>query len=69
MANQQPIIDVTVENHGSIVLLRPITSNARAWIDENVAWEQSFGNAIVVEPRYVGDIVIGLIEAGFVVRG
>jgi hypothetical protein len=63
MAKRKP--DVTIESHGSIVLIRPWNKKARGWIDEKVAWEQCFGGAIVCEPRYVSDIVRGLLEDGF----
>jgi hypothetical protein len=56
-----------IENHGSIVLVRPLTEDVTAWLNENVDDEaQWFGDALVVEPRYVGPLVEGLIEQGFV---
>jgi hypothetical protein len=63
MAKKKP--DVIIETHGSIILIRPLKKGAREWIDEKVAWEQCFGGAIVCEPRYVEDIVRGLIDEGF----
>jgi hypothetical protein len=60
--------DLTVENHGSIFLLRPLTVAASTWLVEHVAWETEFGDAIVVEPRYVRAIVEGALDAGLVVR-
>jgi hypothetical protein len=61
-------MDIQVENHGSLFLLRPVSAEGREWLDEHVAWEQSFGDAIVVEPRYVRDIVQGAIDDGLEVR-
>ncbi len=61
-------VDIRVENHGSIVLLQPLNPAAREWLDQHVAWEQKFGNAIVVEPRYVAGIVQGAINDGLEVR-
>lgn len=63
--------DVVVENHGSIVLLRPNTPEASAWIDENCATEswQFLGTALAVEPRCVEPIVEGLQAEGFTVGG
>ena len=54
-----------VENHGSIMLVRPLTADVEAWLRAHTEgmW---FGNALVVEPRYVMDLVEGLIEEGFV---
>lgn len=61
-------LDVEVENHGSIVLVRPVTADASAWIDENVSDEaQWFAGALVVEPRYVAHLLDGMAAAGLTV--
>lgn len=53
--------DIQLQNHGSIWLVRPVTDAGQNWIDENVTGEsQWFGGALVIEPRYVGDIVEGM---------
>jgi hypothetical protein len=55
-----------IENHGTIVLIRPLTGDVKDWLVEHTNDEaQWFGNALVVEPRYVGDIVEGLVEQGY----
>ena len=66
----QPPPDISVENHGSIFLLRPTSSVGQAWLQENVIGEEAqiFGNAIACEPRYVIDIVLGARAEGVVVR-
>jgi|SRR5579862_1273185 len=66
----QPPPDISVENHGSIFLLRPISSVGQAWLQENVIAEETriFCNAVVCEPRYVIDIVLGARAEGVVVR-
>ena len=57
--------DAYVENHGSIMLVRPTTSAATEWIEEHVSEEAMFfGSALVVEPRYVENLVGGMTEAG-----
>jgi hypothetical protein len=58
-------VDFTVENHGSICLIRPHNPAVTAWFDEHVGDYQTCGSAVVVEPRYVSDIVSGLEAAGF----
>ena len=57
----------SIENHGTIVLIRPLTDDVDEWLKEHTAgmW---FGNALVVEPRYVGDLVVGMVEEGFVAQ-
>ena len=59
------IDDVVVSYHGSICLVEPISDAAKDWIAENVDPNaQWFGNALVVEPRYVDDLVLGMIDNG-----
>lgn len=53
-----------VENHGSIVLVRPLTADVRDWLVEHTDGEW-FGSALVVEPRYVEPLVAALIEEGY----
>ena len=66
----QPPPDISVENHGSIFLLRPITPIGQHWLQENVIGDETqiFGNAIVCEPRYIIAIVLGARAEGVVVR-
>ena len=55
-----------VEDHGSIVLIRPLTADVRSWLNEHTDEEaQWFGAALVCEPRYVETIVLAMIEEGF----
>lgn len=54
-----------VENHGSLFLVRPLTDDVDAWLREHTDG-QWFGRALVVEPRYVMDLVDGLVAEGFV---
>jgi hypothetical protein len=57
--------DIQVENHLSLFLIRPLSERARAWIAGNVQTEaQYFGSALVVEPRYVADLLEGMVAAG-----
>jgi hypothetical protein len=58
--------DITVENHGSVVMLRPMTRAGLKWIIENVeadSW-QWLGNALACEPRMVQDVIDGAEAAG-----
>jgi hypothetical protein len=58
----------TVENHGSIMLVRPDDEAEREWLGENTSEEsQWFGGALVVEPRYLEALLDGL--AGNSVNG
>lgn len=52
-----------VEYHGSIVLVRPGDTEAREWFEANTdgTW---WAGALVVEPRYIGDLMAGFAEEG-----
>lgn len=64
-----PEIDIAVENHFSIFLLRPLTSVGREWLETHVADDaQWFGNALACEWRYVEPIIKGAVEDGMVVQ-
>jgi hypothetical protein len=62
---------IRVENHGSIFLLHALNTDARLWLVDNAASDatwigpvQPSHATLVVEPRYVADIVAGAREAG-----
>ena len=62
-------VDFTVQNEGSIFLLRPHTQAAQDWISEHIPPDaQRFGNAVVIEHRYICDIVDGIRADAFEVR-
>jgi hypothetical protein len=57
----------TVEDHGSLVLVRPLTDDVEEWLEEHTDG-QWFGGALVVEPRYLKPLLEGMVEEGFVVQ-
>ena len=62
--------DFLVENHGSIFLLRPQTSAATSWVNENIGESngyQPYWPSVVVEHRYIADIVQGIQNDGLAV--
>ena len=65
-------LDFRLENHGSLFLLRPLNPVAQNWMSENLPVDdpetQFWGDAIVIEPRYVASIVDGIIGDGLVLR-
>jgi hypothetical protein len=58
-------MDIALADHGSIVLLAPVSDAGREWCSE---WIDDAGmrtgSAYVVEHRYVDAIVDGMIDAG-----
>lgn len=58
-------MDIRVENHGSIVLLQPLTPEGRDWLEETTDPDATwYGGALVVEPRYVDPILSGARDDG-----
>ena len=52
------------EDHGSILLIFPQTDEAREWLKENTdgLW---WAGGLVVEPRYFGNLVEGMLDYGW----
>ncbi len=65
-----PTTDILFENHGSLFLLRPVSSAGKTWLDENVGDKNAltFSGAVVCEPRYVENIFLGATGDGLVCR-
>jgi hypothetical protein len=65
-------LDFKLEYHGSLFLLCPLNPVAQNWMSENLPVNepetQFWGDAIVIEPRYVAPIVDGIIGDGLVLR-
>jgi hypothetical protein len=59
--------DFAVENYGSIFLLRPKNEQAVAWVEEHIGQDngyQPYFPTVVVEHRFIADIVDGIQDAG-----
>lgn len=61
----KPTLDdlVSVEDHGSIILLRPRTTAARRWLEDRTedgaVW---YCGALAVGPRFVENVLAGMSE-------
>jgi hypothetical protein len=61
--------DLSVRDEGTIFLLTPETAWGEEWIAEHIPDTAfRFGGAIVVEHRYIADIVAGAINDGLEVE-
>ncbi|MGB2890640.1 MAG: hypothetical protein WBC04_23355 [Candidatus Acidiferrales bacterium] len=61
-------VDFHLADHGSIYILAPLNEAAIAWVEENVGRESGYHPdypALVIEPRYVSDLMRGMFDAGF----
>ena len=64
-----PATDFIVEGGGSLFLLRPLSDAGRAWVEENIGQgngHQPYWPTVVVEHRYIADIVAGIQGDGLV---
>jgi len=60
--------DFICENHGSLFLLFPLSQSAQSWVEEHLPTDvQWFGNAVVIEHRYVWAILEGIQNDGLAV--
>ena len=60
--------DFVTQDHGSIVLLKPLSEAGKIWIDEHIGQGdevQYWGDSVVVEPRYIRDIIDGIEADGY----
>lgn len=61
--------DVTVVDHGSIIIFLPTSDAGREWIAENIGSDaMRWAGGVVVDPRYIGAIVDGAVNDGLDVR-
>ena len=61
--------DFEISGGGTVYLLHPRTRAARTWVEEHLLADATWlGGAVVVEHRYMGDIVGGAIGDALVVR-
>jgi hypothetical protein len=64
-----PQPDFIVEDHGSIILLRPITHVARGWVEEYIgeaSGYQGLWPTVTLEGRYLAPILEGIHEDGLI---
>ena len=71
LQDTQSKIDFVLENFGSIFLLRHRTEAGLIWIYAHVSragFQPYYPDNIIIEPRYVPDIIAGIRADGLVVR-
>ncbi len=61
--------DLLVHGGGSVYLLRPTSRRGSTWVAQHITPDASwFSGAVVVEHRYIRDIVVGATRDGLEVR-
>jgi hypothetical protein len=64
-----PKFDLVVHGSGTVYLLRPVSQVGQRWIADHISPDAArFGGAVVVEHRYIGDIVAGATTDGLGVQ-
>lgn len=60
--------DFIVQDHGSIIILEPQTTAAKAWADERFPEDaQNWANGTVIERRFFEPIYDGIISDGLTI--
>lgn len=69
---RQSRFDFIAQDEGSLILLRPMNAAAKQWLIDNVGTPEDevqwFGGALVVQPRYLNDLVDGAHADGLTTR-
>ena len=61
--------DFEVSIHGTIFVFAPLTPAARDWVAEFLPEDaQQWAGGVVIEHRYISDVVIGVQRDGLMVR-
>jgi hypothetical protein len=62
--------DVLVANEGTLFIVNAISRRAKAWLAEHVDLDeaQHWGASLVVEHRFIVELVDGMHDSGLVVR-
>ncbi len=63
--------DFQVDNHGSIVLLRPLTKGAVEYVNREIGKDngfQPYWPTVLFEPRYIDQFIDAIREDGLLVR-
>jgi hypothetical protein len=64
----EPKADFQINDEGSIFLLLPLTEAGKGWVEEHIPEDaMTWGEAIVVEHRYIRDIAEGILTDGLTV--
>jgi hypothetical protein len=60
--------DFILNDHGSIMILKPITAEAESWVENHIPSDALWwANGVVIEPRYVPDFVQGIMMEGLAI--
>jgi hypothetical protein len=66
---QSDVIDIQVENQGSLFTFEALTDEANEWMEQHIPEDATwFGARLIVEHRYARDLANGMIGDGLCVR-
>lgn len=64
--------DIIIEDHGSILFLRPQSRDGQEWLENNIGKDNGYQPewpSVLVEPRYVERIIDGMMADGLNLEG
>lgn len=62
--NASIVLDIFIEDEGTVALLTPVTPRALKWCQKRLdAGTPRFGPAYVIDHRFIGDIVEALFDS------
>jgi hypothetical protein len=66
------VSDFSIRDGGSVVLLYPLNNSALDWVENNIrennGFQPYYPQAIVIERRYLADIISGIFADGLSIR-
>ena len=63
--------DFEITGGGSVYLLNPVSEAAKIWVEENIGQDngfQPYWPTVVIEHRYIADVVAGIQAEGYTVQ-
>jgi len=63
--------DFEINGGGSVYLLKPVSESAKIWVEEHIGQDngfQPYWPTVVIEHRYIADVVSGIQAEGYTVQ-
>jgi hypothetical protein len=57
-------MDIEIWNATSFYMLQPVTDAGQLWVSRNISDALRLGDSVPIEPRYIEDIALGIMQAG-----
>lgn len=64
IVDREPVVDVTIADHGSVVIVTPVSAEACAWCERYIAHAMRWAGGYAVEQRYIDGLVGNMLFDG-----